>query len=349
MPNLNTTDILNFNAKEFLSKRVIICQNYNYKKIKKIEFPEALSFTSKKIIIKDENNKMIFLKVKPAYCSDEASLEKSAYLQNFLAERLHFIPPIIKTIDRLDYLKINNEIFFVTKYIPGDYFNGSDCDVKAAGAALGKMHKISKKIKKEFKQKLSIEISSFFMDLAIDHLKKNNFLSSYQNDVSLLTSFLNKAETRLNKLSKRYFLLAHGDYNPFNLIYDFNKRSVIAINDFDNVEYLPRIHDLAEGLLTFCYIHYKGNSSSYQDFLGSYCPTKANIFLNSYLQYVKLSQVEIGLLNLFVKIIWIELICLGIIRDDYSFDKLTMFSFFCNEFDDFYKKYVRSNSNFSKI
>lgn len=113
---------------------------------------------------------------------------------------------------------------------------------------------------------------------------------------------------------------------------------MIAVNDFDNVGLLLKTHDLAEAIITFSYMPYKGCSSNFSNILPERVDVdNANTLLKGYRFVMTIERNELKILDKIIMSIWIELICLGIIRDDFDFEVIFDFHKIRKQVENFVK------------
>jgi thiamine kinase-like enzyme len=197
---------------------------------------------------------------------------------------------------------------------------------------------IGKKLGFDIRKNTPSDLGIYFLDLAVEFANKNRCL--FQTEaICEIRRYLNEAGKIFNSVPPARFILSHGDYSPFNLVFESKNCKVIAVNDFDNVGLLLRVHDLAEAILTFSYISYQGCSSNFANVL----PEKINFqmasaVLKGYTSVIKLENDEKRVLDRVAMSIWIELISLGIIREDFGFARLFDFNNIRKQVESFFKK-----------
>lgn len=314
--DLNSTDLLLFGAnkylKEIISKEYGLCENFTWK------FPEAFSTTSKKVIINDGENKY-FIKEKPKYCCEPYNLALSEQFQRFLSERTDFVPKIINTKSGNPYLRIANTFFFVTEFAEGRMFNGSIRDVENAGEVLGKMHKLSSEFSFPYLHKKYASGDTIqFIEMA-DQLKGASADPWKEKTIKALKTMVSRYSGDLDKDVP--YIVNHADYAPFNLVY--GKDHVVAVNDFDNVDFRPRVRDLAGAIVSFCDgLSYAGTTSS----LRKPIPTSLNLekvkaFIKGYIANAPtISKEEETDLVGEICVRWAKIMSLGIIRGDFNYE-----------------------------
>lgn len=312
MATLNSHDIIFEKWQKYKNLKGLIESCYGFS-ILKVEPVPYISFTSKKALLYT-NKGIFFLKEKPFYCSDEVSLKMSSLFQNFLGKQLSFIPRYLKTIDNRDYIEFEGRFYFLTEYKIGRCFNGSVKDVKQILSSLLKFQRVASKFPCNFDQKTeSYEV------LHISRLLNNFIHNPKEQEINKqICKLINKLKHQYNKVTKKPFIMSHGDFSLFNIIFNKNS-SVIAINDFDNVNFLPRIHDLAEFFVSATLLNYIGPTTNWKKpvFIS---PNKSmsKLILSFYSDNFDLTVDEIILFPVVVKIIWMEILILAVVKEDYS-------------------------------
>ncbi|HEX6977432.1 MAG TPA: phosphotransferase [Patescibacteria group bacterium] len=315
--DLNSVDMILLGPGNSLAK--ILVDEYSLGTIISCDSSAAFSTTSRKVIVDNGKNRY-FIKEKPGYCCTPYSLTLSAQFQAFLSERTGFVPRIIQTTSGDSYLRLGEKYFFTTEYTDGRMFNGSILDVQGAGEALGVMHSQSQEFSFSNPHNLhASEDALQFVDLA-DQLR------GAENDV-----WRGRTISALRSLVDRYkdqldwdvpYIVNHGDYAPFNLVYD-KQGKVIAVNDFDNVNFRPRTRDLAGAILSFCDgLSYAGATSTLRRPIAtSLNIEKTRAFIDGYKANSEhFSEKEKTDLVGEMCIRWTKIMALGIVRGDFNYE-----------------------------
>lgn len=313
--DLNSSDLLLLGANRSL--KAIMHDAYGINPDFSWEFPSVFTTTSRKVIVDDGTNRY-FIKEKPAYTCTPYKLALSAQFQEFLSDHTSFVPKITKTKSGYSYLQIGRSYFLVTEFKEGRIFNGTLEDVASAGETLGTIHFLSQDFDFQGLQKKSAVGDTLeFIEMA-DHLQ------GAQND-----EWREEAINALREIVGQYgeqvdrgvpYIVNHADYAPFNLVY--GKNGVVAVNDFDNVDYRPRIRDLAGALISFCDgISYAGATSSLRKPIATrFDLKKAQAFIKGYLSNApSLSDNEKSQLVGEMSIRWAKIMALGIVRGDFNY------------------------------
>lgn len=315
--DLNTSDLLLLGAYESLQR--IMFDEYGIGGNCTWEYPESFSTTSRKVIL-DDGNKKYFVKEKPKYCCTPYSLSLAAQFQELLAEQTDFVPRIIPTKSGSPYLQLGSTLFFTTEFVEGRMFNGSINDVESAGATLGRFHHLSQEFSFPNPRHLQASGDALqFVDLA-------DQLNGAQDDiwrgrtVTALRGVVDKYKGNLDENVP--YIVNHGDYAPFNLVYDLSG-NVVAVNDFDNVNYRPRTRDLAGAILSFCDgLSYAGATSTLRKPIAtSVNKEKVRAFITGYeTNSHPLSESEKADLIGELSVRWVKIMALGIVRGDFNYE-----------------------------
>ncbi len=315
MANLNDHDILFLNSQEFAPLVEIIEKSYKLK-ILSFDFPQYVSFTSRKAIL-NTNSGAYFLKEKPVYCSDEESLSLAAEFQNFLSWSVGFVPPILMTVNNEWYIEWQGRFYFLTEFRPGRVYSGSDFDVNNMLGSLKDFQDAAVNFDpKKIKRVKSYETLKF-MSLIEERFKD----TEGEGNIGSINKLIAKLKKEYNAIPQTEHIISHGDFSLFNILFDHS--GVVGINDFDNVNYFPRIHDMAELLVTASIIHYLGPISNLRNpvFLKPKISVLEQI-IDYYSRHFSLTDNEVKLFGVVSDIIWLELLLLAVLKDDYSLDDI---------------------------
>lgn len=313
--DLNSSDLLLLGSNKTLKR--IFAEEYGINDDFSWTFPVAFSTTSKKVIIDDGKSKY-FIKEKPKYCCDPYHLSLAAQFQGFLSDRVDFVPRIIDSKSGSSYLQIGETHFFTTEFREGRMFNGSLQDVENAGISLGIIHLQSQEFDYANPRKISgSEDVLQFIDLA-DQLEGSEKDQWKPQTILALRGTVNKYSNEIDR--DLPYIANHGDYAPFNLVYE--EKGVVAVNDFDNVNYRPRIRDLAGAIISFCDgLSYAGATSTLRSPIStSLSLEKVRAFMKGYLtNSPALSAEEKAQLVGEVCMRWTKIMALGIVRGDFNY------------------------------
>lgn len=323
--DLNSVDMILLGPGNILAK--VLVDEYSLGTIVNCDSSAAFSTTSRKVIVDNGKNRY-FIKEKPKYCCTPYSLSLSAQFQAFLSERTDLVPRIIHTSSGEPYLKFGETYFFTTEYVEGRMFDGSVRDVHGAGETLGILHSRSQEFSFPNQQNLHASDDALqFVDLA-DHLKGAEQDIRREKTILAMRLLVDKYKDQLDKDVP--YIVNHGDYAPFNLVYDKQGR-VVAVNDFDNVNYRPRTRDLAGAILSFCDgLSYAGATSTLRRPIATTLNIeKTTAFIDGYkANSGPLSEKEKADLVGEMCIRWTKIMALGLVRGDFNYeDVFNAFSF----------------------
>lgn len=315
--DLNTTDMLLLGPNKVLAR--VFIDEYSLGAEFDCDSSEAFSTTSKKVIVNDGVHHY-FIKEKPRYCCTPYSLALAAEFQAFMARRSDFVPHIVSTSSGEPYLRLGETYFLTTEYKKGRMFNGTTKDVQGAGEALGRMHSLSQEFNFPEPQNLQASGDAIqFIDLASQLPGTEN--DAWKNRaISSLRAIVDKYKDQLDKDVP--YIVNHGDYAPFNLVYD-RDGNVVAVNDFDNVNFRPRTRDLAGAILSFCDgLSYAGATSTLRRPIATTLNLeKTATFIDGYkANSTPLSEKEKSDLVGEMCIRWTKIMALGLVRGDFNYE-----------------------------
>lgn len=185
-------------------------------------------------------------------------------------------------------IRVDDDLWVMYPYIDGRKYNGSMEDIKRAGELLGRIHAVGENSK--------TLISGFSWDSYDNDFRKEvkedllSIAKKYQGSVNaeswrnLKRSIENLIQSDFADLKSVDLPMVDGcwDYKASNLIYDKGDRPVLI--DPDNSGYIPRLFDLALGLILF----HTENFAPGRVFTVAEWHT----FKTGYLEYVELSDLE---------------------------------------------------------
>ncbi len=111
-------------------------------------------------------------------------------------------------------------------------------------------------------------------------------------------------------------MLSHGDYNPWNVLFD-EDHEVCAIVDFDNAGRDFPARDIAEAILAWTTIAYRHDSTRLRDEVpGPIKADRACNFLKAYSSVRAIGEHEWALVRDGLQVSMIELLSLALLRGD---------------------------------
>ena len=321
MPNLNKHDLVLFKSSEFLGFEKFLEKNYQFRIIS-TEYPPYVSFTSRKAIIHTDKG-TFFLKEKPEYSSDKLSLNKSGRFQRYASFKLDVVPKIRLTKKDECFVMWKSRFYFLTEYKKGRVFNGSDQDVNSMLKALNKLQKIGKEFtsKKDVPPDVLKRIESYEVAKLTPLIKKYARSKKESSIYGKIIKCLEMLKKEYISLPKKEYLMSHGDFIIFNII--FRNNEVVAINDFDNAKKLPKLHDLAEFLVSSTMFNYIGSLTNMKlPVVLEPQKSKFKLIMKSYVRDFSLSKKDVVLLSTIAEIIWLWTLCLSVLKGDYRISDL---------------------------
>lgn len=239
---------------------------------------ETRSATSRKIILgssKDLGTKF-FLKQIPWYCDDHDSVANSHAIQNHLHDRGCPVAAIYKTSEGGSWLEFGREKYVLFEYVHGNRYSSTLPDIQRAAISLGMIHSagVPKDVSKNHE---TIE------GLAREHIALLGNNGGTQEEMRILHDVTSRALSGLKdgSYSNCPLAVSHGDFSPWNLIFDSRKAAAIVV-DFDNVSIEPRVGDIAEAIITFFHTVYKGDTTNLQSFCDAVDKQNALSFMKAY-------------------------------------------------------------------
>ncbi len=321
MPNLNNHDLILFKSKEFNGFLEFLEKNYQFKIITS-EYPSYISFTSRKAILYTDKGEF-FLKEKPIYSSDKRSRDKSASFQSYASSKLETVPKILSTKDNKKFVIWEKRYYFLTKYIKGRIFNGSDEDVISMLSALRKLQEVGREYatREDVPADIHKIIESYEVAQLIPLIKSNIQSEDESIIYQRIIKCLAKLKSEYISLPKKEYIMSHSDFIVFNLIFD--NEEVVAINDFDNAKMLPNLHDLAEFLVSATLLNYIGSVTNMKyPVLLEPQKSKFNLIIKTYKQEFYLDEGDFVLLGVIAEIVWLWTLCLAVLKGDYKISDL---------------------------
>jgi thiamine kinase-like enzyme len=279
----------------------------------------VLSLTSQKSLIKDEGGRKYFLKQKPDYSLEYNKHNAAIQFQQSVSE-IGLAPPLLPNKKGELSFIFGARTFTLTPFIEGNIFDGALTKSINCSHGLGLIHKFCSPQMKN--QQDLMPLDSYTETLSfIDMVKGIPFKDQEkkQRVLEMLLGIANKYKR--NYPSEEAVGFIHGDFSPFNIV--FEKDKLLVVNDFDNVAYAYLSRDLAEAVLTHSGIHYNGASSSLKaPIIKQLDLQRAEAMVKTYLNASGLGPVNIQGFSNEMMFVWLELMSLGLVRGDFSLDDL---------------------------
>ena len=324
MANLNKHDLIFLKSKEYDGFKEKLEQDYGFQ-IKSTDLPDIISFTSKKIILNTSKG-IFFLKEKPEYSSDKVARYRSATFQNFANKELSVVPEILRQKSGDYYIFWGGRYHFLTIYKKGRIYNGLQKDLRSATKMLQVLQRSGANYVRNYTNKDCSYLKHFEspdVTSGILALSSKIETESDKRTFARLDQIYKILCLEYNVIIKENYIMAHGDFILFNII--FGTLGVLAINDFDNAKVLPRIHDMAEFLVSSSLLNYIAPLTNLKKPI--FLKPEASSFkyiLGQYKQKFSLTENETTLFGVITEMIWLWSLALAVLKDDYALSDLSV-------------------------
>lgn len=323
MANLNQHDLVFLDSPEFQGFKDLLEQEYGFR-ITSTTLPSIVSFTSKKIVL-ITNRGTYFLKEKPVYCSDPLSLRRSAHFQEYASSKLEIVPKILRTNKSEYFVLWNERHYFLAEYIEGRHYNGSSSDIDSMISALLLFQSSGAHYLTEYQNERSDELRLNESYVVADGIPSVEKYIQSENETEVYKTIIElqrKLSSQYSKITAQNYIMSHSDFILFNVLLD-STSAVVAINDFDNVKVLPRIHDMAEFLVSASLLNYLAPLTNLK-FPVSVNPDYSvfNQILDRYSADLNLTKGEWLHLGIVTELIWLWTLVLAVFKGDYSLSDL---------------------------
>lgn len=255
---MNVTQVMANERERFAPDELAIClSHYDLGIVTRIEeFPRG-SRRAPKVLIEAEKGRFLFKR--RAKGKDE--INKVAFthqIQLHLAAQNFPLPHLLGTRrDNNSILLLDDHIYEMFEYIPGQGYDNSLDATFNAGRILGLYHKLLQDFHGEYTpssgsyhnaKAIHQAIRNTVSSLPIDARPSSDTLTSVVK--SLEDGYLNCANAANAEGMNDWGLqIVHGDWHPGNML--FRNRHVVAVIDYDAARLQQRVIDLANGALQF--------------------------------------------------------------------------------------------------
>jgi len=298
------------------------------------------SETARKAVIlyKEE---VYILKEIPWYCASKDFVAYEMHLQENLRSCGNPIPKILKAGNGELFIHLFREdkekFLFLQRFISGRSWAGTDTQDLNASRTLARLHKSFYEISRQMKCHFNPPCTTVF-DLAnkmlavTQQVLKENSEHLCARDITGFNDFFARQSERIALCQETAFALGykeiavpiHGDYNPWNIVFDPNTGDASGIIDFDNSAIDNPVHDLAEFLLNFCFLKFRSNVTRYSEAPTSFDANRALMLISEYRkEYGEKTLHLLQYLTEAMVVTTIELFALGLVRGDYSLNELS--------------------------
>ncbi|OKI02548.1 hypothetical protein A6A06_16155 [Streptomyces sp. CB02923] len=281
---------------------------------------EVRSETSKKVIVECGDARYFFKQI-PWYCDTDEQVAMSTALQQELGRAGVPVARLVATGDGRLWTSIHDERFVLFEFSNGRRYEGRPQQTRAAAGTLARLHAAEVVVPGAPGEDV--------FSIAYDHIQLLETVWGKQDRdaapvAGAYRAFLRRAEGRAGAAGFGGLpaVAVHGDYNPWNLLFADDDQ-VQTVLDFDNCDVAARLHDVAEAVLTFCVLAYREDSTNFARTQPD-APDAAAIsaFLSAYQAVSPLTGTEKKCLPWALGAVFVELTCLGFIRDDFGPDHL---------------------------
>lgn len=258
------------------------------------EYPRG-SRKAPKLLIVSEQGKFL-MKRRARGKEDPFKVAFCHAIQLHLAAKQFPLPHLIGTRkENNSMLQWRGAVYELFEYIPGQGYPQTLESTFDAGRVLGLYHKLLENFKSDY----PTASGSYHMAPSVQTgLRAIPEILSRSGPVSpefermldfLMRSYKHAADT-VEALGIENWprQIVHADWHPGNMLYRDNH--VVAVIDYDSARLLPRVLDIANGVLQFSIIGGEENVSKWPDYLDE---SRFKRFLRGYDEVMLLSQAEI--------------------------------------------------------
>ncbi len=269
----------------------IVMSNYDVGIIDSIvEFPRG-SRKAPKLAIVAEHGKYL-LKRRARGRDDAYKVAFCHQIQLYLMAKQFPLPHLIGTKkDNNSLLQYRGAIYELFEYIPGQNYPMTLESTGDAGRILALFHKLLE----TFQSTYQASSGSYHMAPAVESGLRQipKTLANTVNITDICTYLLqsyNHAASTVDRLGLESWpkQIVHGDWHPGNMLFRDNR--VVAVIDYDSARMLPRIMDIANGVLQLSIIGGDEDVAKWPDQVDE---SRFKRFMRGYDEVVLLSEAEI--------------------------------------------------------
>jgi len=258
----------------FRTEELAVClSHFDLGVIHSVEpFPRG-SRRAPKVVLDSERGKFLF-KRRARGKDDLAKVAFTHQIQLMLAAQNFPLPHLIGTRhDNNSMLVLDNSIYELFEYIPGEGYDGALSATFAAGQSLGLYHKLLKGFRSDYKAP-----TGSYHDAKAIHQAVRNTVSSLPLEgrpaADVLSATVQNVEDAYRHCARNANELGledwerqivHGDWHPGNML--FQKKRVVAVIDYDAARYQQRVIDFANGVLQFSILGGGENPGDWPEYL----------------------------------------------------------------------------------
>lgn len=285
--------------------------------------------TARKVLLNTERG-VCFLKELPWYCSSPEFAAFQTHLLVELADRGAAVARPLATTrgDLFFHDPLTGAILLLQPYLEGRSWTRTPAEAREAGNALALLHSLASRVRPlPFVGMRDVFGSAH----ALVALLLDNWTGPQgaKDDIATLArlSLATVEHCRATAYAVGYgtaVIPVHGDYNPFNLIFETTSDGIAGIIDFDNACLDDRAHDLGESLVRFGWLKYRGLSSAYGDAPSEFDPVAVDAVLHGYRQYDEQTAETVQpVLPTVMTTVALELAAIGLLSGYYTVDDVS--------------------------
>jgi len=256
-----------------------------------VDYPRG-SRRAPKMLIVSEQGKFL-LKRRARGKDDPYKVAFSHAIQLYLAGKQFPLPHLIGTRKQNNsMLQWRNAVYELFEYIPGQSYPQTLESTFDSGRVLALYHKLLLEFQSEFQPAGGSYHAAPSVEQGLKLIP--GAVHGQEREVEELLRFLRDSYRHSAAASEEQGLdrwpkqIVHADWHPGNMLYRDNR--VVAVIDYDSARQLPRIIDVANGLLQFSIIGGDDDVSKWPEYLDE---TRFRRFLRGYDEVMLLSEAEI--------------------------------------------------------
>ena len=257
------------------------------------EYPRG-SRKAPKLLITSEQGKFL-LKRRAKGKDDPFKVAFSHAMQLYLAQKQFPLPHLMGTRrDNNSMLQFRNAVYELFEYIPGQGYPQTLEATFDSGRILGLYHKLLLDFKTDFQPPSGSYHLAPSVEAGIRQIPTTLSGTAGDADLAALLNFLLESYRYSADMVEQMGIdtwprqIVHADWHPGNML--FRDNHVVAVIDYDAARLLPRIVDIANGVLQFSIIGGDEDISRWPDYIDE---TRFKRFLRGYDEVMLLSQAEI--------------------------------------------------------
>jgi len=257
-----------------------------------VEFPKGSRKAPKLLIVSDQGK--FLLKRRARGKDDPFKVAFCHAIQLNLAAKQFPLPHLIGTKkDNNSMLQWRSGVYELFEYIPGQGYPQTLESTFDSGRVLGLYHKLLENFQSEWTPPSGSFHNSPSVESGLKALS-SNIPGGTELHIAQTLNFLRDSYLHAARTAERLGMdtwpkqIVHADWHPGNMLYRENH--VVAVIDYDSARLLPRVIDIANGVLQFSIIGGDEDVAKWPD----YCDeSRFKRFLRGYDEVMLLSQAEL--------------------------------------------------------